>query len=227
MTRRETGEFSLALAIDSDPNSPWSPTTNEVLGFKGVTISATMGELYFVGQGPIVLQGYARLAMNERLWDAVTLRPGDAFAVTEGYATLTVSQFALEFTGTRESLPLLQTKLIGESSTEVDLFQWGAAPDGSVFENSVSFNGSPFDLAATLAYSNDAIFTQIDIDIELFAAVTTGTSNGADTALIYHDFRVDDDGLTVGPESDDTSPGHPLPYPCPILLKEVRLCSYP
>lgn len=226
MTRRESGEFSFVLDVDSNPTSDWSPTTNEGGQWKGVTLSATIGELYLMGQSPLVLQAYARIAMDGRLLDSVRVYAGDAYALMKGSATLTISQYALEFTGSWGHFPSEQTKLLGQASAEADLFEWFAGPDGQVFEDQINFDGSPFDLSVPLANHNDAVFTEIDVDIYLFAEVTASAPNSENPSGFMINFCAGDDPLIEMEQCDPTSYEGP-PCPCPILLKELRLCSYP
>lgn len=231
MTRPQTGEFSLALVVMSDPNSQYAPVTNEGLGFKGVDISATIGQLYVVaGQSPLVVQGQAQLAMNVPLWFASRFWPGDAYAVSGGFATITVSEFAMDWT-----LHGIQSKQFGQNSVETDLFGWGAAPvtpgadpNDAVFSNDVYFTPGPLDLSIPLAHNNDAMYAMVEVDIDIFGFVQMGAPNRLDQAAkIYLDYRIaDDDDLIVGPEDESDPEYGALPLPSPIILTETRLCGF-
>lgn len=231
MTRHQTGEFSLALVAKSDPTSVYAEGMNEGLGFKGEDISATIGQVYFVaGQGPAVVQAQAQLAMNSILWHSAMLWQGDAFAEAGGFATITVSEFAIDVTFPQGA----KSRLLGQNSQETDFFGWLADPGGGVFSHAFTgdayLNPEPLDLSVTLEHNNDAMYAMVEVDVEIFGYTQKGAANSYEPSMVYLDFRVtDDDDLVLGLESDATDiypGGQYLPYPSPIILTETRLCAF-
>lgn len=223
MTRPQTGEFSLAFVVMSDPSSEYAPVMDEVLGFKGVEISATIGQVYFVaGQSPLMVSGHARLAtvqssLASRIWVQ------EASAVAAGSATITVSELAIDWT--LQQGP--QSKLLDQSSLETELFSLLLPP----FAGSASADDDPgpIDLSVRLKHHNDATLAMVEVDIDILGYVNMGVTNSREQgSTIYLDYRVPDDpDLVVGPEPDDTSYyDSPWPYPSPIILTQTRLCGF-
>ena len=230
MTRRKTGEFSLALVVTSDPNDPTGQGASEILGFKGEEISASIGQLYVVaGQSPLLVQGQAQLAMRVPAWWVARFWLGDAYGVAGGSATITVSEFSIEWT-----LKGIKSELMGQNSIETDLFGWmgdllspGDDPYLPVYLSESYFTPGPLNLSVPMEHNPAATYAMVEVDIDIFGFTQTGTPKNPFSTKIDLAYRItDDDDLKVGPE-DETDPDYGLyPYPSPIILTETRLCGF-